>query len=268
VKIDRESKLLWRFEARAHHDVAVDYNGDIFLLVQVPVHAPGIHATADVLDERITILTSDGIERAEISLLDVIRHSPYAFLLPTAMELDQEDVDQLDLLHANHLEVLDGSLDDISPLFRRGNILVSLKHLNVIMILDSDTHQIVWLWGPNNLALQHHPVLLYYGHILVFDNGTERSRVLEIDVPTRVVTWHYESDDLFSSWGGANQRLENGNTLITNTAMGYAYEVTPGGEVVWSFKNPEFDDEGRLNIWQMARYSREQLSFLRDTGWR
>jgi hypothetical protein len=136
------------------------------------------------------VVTGDGIQKTEISLLQVIRASPYAFLLPTARHLDLDGTDQLDLLHANHVEVFDGSRDHVSPFFRRGNILVSLKHLNVIAILDGATHEILWLWGPNNLALQHHPVLLENGRILLFDNGTEESRVLELDVPTGAVTWH------------------------------------------------------------------------------
>jgi len=262
LKIDEESNLLWSFEARAHHDLAVDHNGDIYLLVNAPVRVTEIHPTADVLDERITVVTGEGIKRTEISLLQVIRESPYMFLLPTARHLDLDGVDQLDLLHANHVEVFDGSKSHLSPLFEQGNILVSLKHLNVIAVLDGRTHEIIWLWGPNNLALQHHPVVLETGRILLFDNGIEQSRVIEVDVSTRTVTWHYEDDDFFSEWGGANQRLDNGNTLITNTATGYVREVTTEGEIVWSFANPEFDEEGRLNIWRMTRFSSDQLDFL------
>jgi hypothetical protein len=261
LKIDKESRLLWSFESRVHHGLAVE-DGDIFLLVSEPVLVPEIHPTAAVLDERITVVSGDGIKKTEISLLQAIRASSYAFLLPTARQLDLEGVDQLDLLHANHVEVFDGSRDHVSPLFRRGNILVSLKHLNVIAILDGTTHEILWLWGPNNLALQHHPVLLENGRILLFDNGTEESRVLELDVPTGTVTWHYEADEFFSEWGGSNQRLENGNTLITNSATGYVHEVTPEGKIVWSFANPEFDEEGRFNIWRMTRFSRDRLDFL------
>ena len=262
LKIDKESRLLWSFEARAHHDLAIDVDGSIYLLATRPVRVPEIHPTADVLDERIIVVTGDGIKKTEISLLQAFRASPYAFLLPTARQLDLDSVDQLDLLHANHVEVFDGSRDHVSPLFRRGNILISLKHLNIIAILDGATHKILWLWGPNNLALQHHPVLLENGRILLFDNGTEKSRVLELNVRTGTVTWHYEADEFFSEWGGSNQRLESGNTLITNTATGYVHELTPAGQIVWSFANPEFDEEGRYNIWRMTRFSNDQLDFL------
>lgn len=264
LKIDKESRLLWSFEARAHHSLGVDDGGNIFLLVSQPVLVPEIHPTAEVLDERITIVTGDGKKKGEISLLQVIRDSPYSFLLPTARQLDLEGIDQLDLLHANHVEVFDGRQDSVSALFEQGNILVSLKHLNVIAILDGATHEMLWVWGPNNVALQHHPVPLESGDILLFDNGIEKSRILELDVRTNTVTWHYEAEEFFSDWGGSNQRLENGNTLITNSATGYVHEVTSRGEIVWSFANPEFDEKGRFNIWRMTRLSPEQLDFLSE----
>jgi hypothetical protein len=262
LKLDTDSNLLWSLDARAHHGLATDHKGDIYLLVSSPVRVPELYPTADVVDEVITVLTGDGVKKTEISLLQVIRASPYGFLLPTARELNLNGVDHLDLLHANHVEVFDGSRDHVSPLFRKGNIVVSLKHLNVIAILDGTTREILWLWGPNNVALQHHPVLLENGRILLFDNGTEKSRILELDVPTETITWHYQADDFFSQWGGSNQRLDNGNTLITNSSTGYVNEVTPEGEIVWSFANPKTDEKGRLNIWRMTRFSRDQLGFL------
>ena len=51
-------------------------------------------------------------------------------------------------------------------------------------------------------------------------------------------------------------------TFETYTATGYVHEVTPEGDIVWSFANPEFDEEGRLNIWRMTRFSSDQLDFL------
>jgi hypothetical protein len=38
---------------------------------------------------------------------------------------------------------------------------------------------------------------------------------------------------------GAMQRLPNGSTLINKSAAGRALEVTPAGEIVWQFHNPE-----------------------------
>ncbi len=42
----------------------------------------------------------------------------------------------------------------------------------------------------------------------------------------------------FSELCGTCQRLPNGNTLITESTRGRAFEVTPDKEIVWEFFNP------------------------------
>ena len=37
---------------------------------------------------------------------------------------------------------------------------------------------------------------------------------------------------------GTSQRLPNGNTLITESENGRAFEVVPGGDIVWEYNNP------------------------------
>ena len=43
----------------------------------------------------------------------------------------------------------------------------------------------------------------------------------------------------YSATCGTAQRLANGNTLITESDSGRAFEVTREGEIVWEFWNPE-----------------------------
>jgi hypothetical protein len=79
--------------------------------------------------------------------------------------------------------------------------------------------------------------------VLVFDNQGRpgSSRVLEIDPATQEVTWEYAGTppkSFYTEFCGAAQRLPNGNTLITESEAGRAFEVTPGGDAVWSFASP------------------------------
>jgi hypothetical protein len=266
MKLDRYSNRLWSFETRAHHDLALTAEGDIYLQSRVAVLVPDIHPTLKILDDRIIILTGDGQQKDEISVLELIRNSPHANLLASVHHLDFADnVNELDPIHLNHVEVFDGSKTDYSPLFQKGNILISMKFLNAIAIIDGQSREIIWLWGPNNLALQHQPTLLENGNILLFDNGTEKSRVIEIDPIIRSIVWSYESDDFYSGWGGSVQRLENGNTLITESTKGRVREVTPEGDVVWRFANPAWKAPGdRWTIWRMTRFKETDLTFLED----
>ena len=79
--------------------------------------------------------------------------------------------------------------------------------------------------------------------MLIFDNkdSEARSQVLEFDPFTQKVIWEYsrkKENEFFSRTCGSNQRLANGNTLITETDMGRAFEVTHDKEIVWEYINP------------------------------
>ena len=140
-----------------------------------------------------------------------------------------------------------------------------MRNINTIAIVDGNTREIIWAWGPSNLTFQHQPTFLENGHILIFNNGTSTSEVLELDPMTREVVWRYAAKDFFSATRGSVQRLPNGNTLITESDRGYVFEVTPEKEVVWSFANPAVNRQGvRDPIWRMTRFQPDELPFLLD----
>jgi len=263
-KLDRDSNLLWTLEGRFHHDLWVRPNGEIYVLFRRAVRVTAIHDELDVFEDQVLILGPDGARRDAISLLDVLQKSQFGFLLPSLSPTwdGAEDGGALDVLHANHVEVMDGRLQHLNPLFAAGNLLISVRNINAIFILDGRSRDVLWLWGPTNLTFQHHPTLLENGNILVFDNGIKRSRVLEVELRSRRIVWQYEADHFFSAKRGSNQRLPNGNTLITESDAGYVFEVTRSGEIVWEFANPNISDtEERRAIWRMTRLPASSLDF-------
>jgi len=82
------------------------------------------------------------------------------------------------------------------------------------------------------------------GNILIFDNGIGcrsiahegRTYILEINPATKKIVWKYEKGHRFySATAGVQQRLINGNTLITSSCGGRVFEVTPRGQIVWEW---------------------------------
>ncbi len=267
LKLDRNSNLIWRYDARVHHDAYPADDGKIWTLTHVDRRVPEIDPRFISQLDEVEILSADGHREREISLLDVLKASPYAFLLPRTSGLPlPPDTTTADILHANHVEVFDGSIENGSGIYRRGNFLVSMKNLNSIAIIDGETLKILWLWGPTNLTLQHSPAILPNGDILLFDNGTQISDVVEVDPRRNAVVWRYApAENFFSYIRGAAQRLPNGNTLVTLSMPGYALEVTPAGKTVWKFANPAVSGSGiRDSIYRMTRFSPADLPFLRE----
>ena len=67
------------------------------------------------------------------------------------------------------------------------------------------------------------------------------SKVIEIDPFTQETVWAYRGtpeNGFFTATCGSNQRLPNGNTLITESDAGRAFEVTPDNQIVWEYYNP------------------------------
>jgi hypothetical protein len=168
-----------------------------------------------------------------------------------------------DYFHLNYIGLLpETELGKKDKRFQKGNYLMCLRNVNLVLILDKETKNIVWSWGPGVLDWPHTPSLLDNGNILIFDNGTHRSysRVLEINPVTGGIEWEYKADppeDFFSPYWGSSQRLPNGNTLICESKKGRAFEVTPQGEIVWEFFNPALHQGRRKAIYRIQRFSEE-----------
>ncbi len=268
VKVDRDSKVLWEAPMHVHHDLWPDRDGTIYALTHEPVVVPDIHPTLPIESDAVAVLDASGKLEKTIPVLDLLRRSGYAYLLPRLQNVAIPSGNRLlDVFHLNHVEPLDGSLASRSDIYRKGNLLISIRNLNAIAIVDPEAEKIVWLWGPGNLTYQHHPRMLPDGNILLFDNGTERSQVIELDPLTERVVWRYAPDGFFSGLAGGVQRLANGDTLITESMTGHVFEVTPAGAKVWEYANPEVTPKGLRNgIIRMVRVDPSTLTFLGRSG--
>jgi len=132
-----------------------------------------------------------------------------------------------------------------------GDVLMSQRFTNQLLIIDRKTGDIKWRWGPGELAHPHDAQVLENGNILAFDNGlhricyedtdASRSRIVEVNPKTNEIEWEYEDDvpmNFYSFACSGCQRLPNGNTFICEALVGRLFEVTPEGETVWEYVVP------------------------------
>src|SRR5207237_471577 len=101
-----------------------------------------------------------------------------------------------DYLHTNSVKVLGRARATAFPQFKAGQVLVSLREVNLLAVLDLDTRAVVWATG-GGWRKQHDAEFLDNGHLLVYDNegAGEEARVLEYDPATRAVPWSYAHED-------------------------------------------------------------------------
>ncbi len=178
-----------------------------------------------------------------------------------------------DILHSNTLQVLPAREDG---LWKEGNVLVSVRNMDLIVVLDLEEGKVVWAWGPGDISRQHQPSLLANGNMLIFNNGTAngRSGIIELDPGTREVVWTYgdtpETRFFCGAMGGA-QGLPRHHTLITNSAIGRVFELDQNHRVVWDFFNPDQgynpfgrggDDETIEAIYRLVRVDESSLKTM------
>jgi hypothetical protein len=270
IKLDKNSNLLWEFaDPSPHHDLDLGENGNIHVLTSKRTELPDL-AEGPVQEEFITILSPDGKVLHSYSLIDLILNSSFANLLNR--KIIKTGGFYGHILHANSLEIFNGSLEHKSPLFKKGNILISILMLDTIAIFDLAKQQLVWALGSGLWKSQHQSTLLKNGNMLIFDNkdSENRSQVLEFDPFTQKVVWEYsreKENEFFSRTCGSNQRLANGNTLITETDMGRAFEVTHDKEIVWEYINPYRTGEQNnllAVVPEVVRLNPEAYPFVKD----
>lgn len=279
VKLDKDSRVLWKYAERCHHNVDVAEDGSLYALAneiveQVPPRLAYLPTPCMV--DFVDVISPQGKRTKRIPLLDALSNSPYAALfgklerpkIPgttapsgarTAFYAD--DVQRRDVLHCNSVKVLSRTVAPKYPSFRAGQLLISSRHLDAIFVLDPKSEKVVWAArGP--WQAQHDPSFLDNGHLLLFDNlGSQLgSRILEYDPQTQAFPWIYPGEKekpFLSEIRGMCQRLPNGNTLIVHSDGGKVFEVAPDRELVWSCSF------GQVELYSARRYTPEQLPFLR-----
>ena len=283
VRLDRCGNVVWRLPRRTHHSVTIDEHGDLWV--------PSVKAEHEAPSDRfprlrppfsedsiLQVSATDGKVLREISLLDVLYGSSYeGALFPNAERYVH--LTAADPLHLNHVEPLPSAIAAAFPLFEAGDLLVSMREINLLLVIDPKTEKVKWAkTGP--WVRQHEPHFLPNGRIAVFDNrqienppdraATGKppfaSRLLTVDPSSGRVTVVYEGTlehPFYTDIMGKQQHLPNGNILVTESTAGRAFEITPEGRTVWSFVN-RFDADRVALVEQATRYPESYAAFAAE----
>ena len=245
IKLDKDSKLIWKYMKQAHHDADIAPDGRIFALLHTVIRKPlqGLQAIrTPFIDDQVVVLSAAGEELQAVSVMRAVKNSVYQSILQFA---DPEQP-KGDFLHVNSVTYLDAEKASMLPNAAEGDVLISLRQIDVLAVLDLRNETIKWaVRGP--WRVQHDPDVLADGKLLLFDNRGDlphggTSRVLEFDPHNLAISWEYPGDSnerLYTSIYGSQQRLPNGNTLISESNNGRLLEVTRDKDVVWEYRIPE-----------------------------
>lgn len=261
VKLSWDSKIKWKNEIHGHHDLYVADNGDIYVLALDSTVVFFAGMPFPTLEDYIVVITSNGEIKDNIPLYPFYKkHLSFRTMLQIYKQIIEPDCLMRMVLHKlsgkqllkdihediwfSHTNTIELINEDIDGVCNKGDILLSSRNMCLIGILSLKKQEFVWTWGPREIFGQHQPTLLPNGNIMLLDNGwtgRKYSRMIELDPVTKEIKWEYHADPkekFYTFSRGGNQRLPNGNTLITESEGGRAFEITKDGKIVWEFYNP------------------------------
>ena len=289
--VDWDSNLLWEKRLSVHHDVAISPDGTFYTILREHKIYRDMRVWFDAIvrftargEELRRWSTYDHLSRLKKDLdtrsfLDSVLDSAFAGRPDRGREATEikaaiaKDRYDFDYFHLNTITVLPKTrLGEDDGRFSEENLLVCFRNVNQVLILEKGTYRVLWSWGEGQLQWPHHPTMLENGNILIFDNGIARkySRIIELDPVTKTIVWEYRTkfpEDFYSEARGSAQRLPNGNTLICESDLGRAFEVTPEGEIVWLWFNPATREGRRLTVYRMIRLPKEIVEPLLGRQW-
>ncbi len=270
---DWDGELVWEYQPPEgrwpHHDVEKTDGGNTLLICREEVPEE-IRAEA-AEPERRAMLYADVIlevspekhivwEWRQCLHLDINRR--IGVPAPVDWWGGPENNTLVDWTHTNTVQAIPENhwYDEGDERFRPGNVLMSLRQLDLLLLVDRETGEIVWQYSGDyngGLSGQHDSHMIEKGlpgagNVIVFDNGSSPtsnlahvgcSYVLEVNPTTEEVVWVYDRRQQFhSNFTSSCQRLPNGNTLILESAHRRVFEVTPECETVWEhvFPGPPF----------------------------
>jgi len=274
ARIDKNSNVIWRINDYFHHDVTLGEDGNIYTLTH-SISNEKIDGFPEMKQpyfrDYAVVVSPEGKVLKRIDILDSIvkrlkETGEEAKLYASIYRKNG------DLLHTNTARYVPRAFAEKVPGVEVGQIMISSRSLSMLAVIDPETEEINWtLQGP--WKRQHDPDMLPNGHLLIYDNIGRRvlggkSSIIEYDPVQEKPVWVYteQKHGFDSGIRGCEQKLPNGNVLITEGQGGRILEVTRAKELVWEWISPYRsapDGELTAAVIGANRFSADELPFLK-----
>lgn len=239
-KFDRCSMRIWAERAKVDHNLSFDHEGKIW-----------------------AVMGPDSLGRFDPKTGKRLKRINMKRLMKKNPDIDPLGIRQVDASkgsrfmtkgggywHPNDAEPLPKAYAKAFPQFEVGDLLVSLRSLNLIFVFSPQSLKIKW-WRSGAWRRQHDPDWQADGTITVFNNNMHRdvSTVVKIDPKTYHQQVLYEgSEEKFYTWmRGKHEVLDNGHLVLSSPQQGRVFELNQDGKVVFEFVN-RYDEQKTMLV--------------------
>ncbi len=259
VEVDWDGNVVWQYENRfQHHDFHRRGNGATLVpeWVELPqdLHRK-VRGGYRKPREKLPRLIGDDLVEITADFKEVRRIQTWRLLDPRKDAIDPTSR-RWEWTHINGIDIN-----------AAGDIVFSARNCNLVAVIDGESGKLRFRF--NKAHGQHNPSWLPNGNILIFDNGHDGSKVIEVDPSSGEIVWSYRgapSHQFFSGHISGASRLSSGNVLVCEGTSGRLFEVTRAHEVVWEWINPFVNNDSRgeptVSIYRAHRYDVDHPAFV------
>lgn len=256
---DRCGKVLWKIGGRFHHSIAADGAGAFWTWRD---------------DYMVRAALDDGHALEEIHIEDVIKANPdiTAFEMLTkpgdwkwraltarttlyAATPPKDSPYYIDPFHQNDVDPLTPEKAVLFPDFQPGDVLVSMRHINIVFVMRPSTLKILW-FRQGYTSRQHDPDWSGQGTISVFDNRNHQdaSRIAEFHPAELAPRLRVDGAayQIYTDAGGSHETMPDGGTLIISRNQGRMLHLRKDGSIAFDFLNV-YDETSVLRLYD-ARF--------------
>ena len=272
VKLDRCGRVEWTLQHETHHSVERAEGGGFW----VPGRRTVVEGPSDFppfgepyFEELVLHVSEDGRITRAISVPGLLYDNGLETqMTATGNWFGQGNSEDRELVHFNKIEELTADRAHAFPDFEAGDLMLSLRHYNMLVVFDPETEIIKWHQvGP--WRRQHDPEFDTDGTVVLFNNNVywpgppstegspeQRSTIQRLDPASRRVETVFgdrEGEELLTVIRGKVELLDEGGLLITEFEGGRVIETDANGQIVWEYVN-RYDEDRVAEISEARLY--------------
>lgn len=288
VKLDRCGSIVWTLARESHHSVECAEGGGFWVpgrrFFPKESDSPFPPFETPFFEHTIMRVSEDGALLTEISVPKLFYDNGLEALLTATGHWFRTNMDwDREILHLNKIAELSSATAKDFSMFEAGDLALSIRELNLVLVINPDTRKIKW-WRIGPWLRQHDPEFKPGGKIVVFNNNIYAtafgdisgdvcsisvprvSNIMEIDPSSeehRIIYGGVRGQEMLSIIRGKLELRPNGGLLVTEFEGGRVFETDMAGRIIWEYIN-RYDSDEVAEITEARIYPESYFSFSVD----
>ena len=280
--IDRCGRVLWTLKRPSHHSIERAEQGGFWIPGSrvIPKGEPSRFPPFEppFVESTVMLVSAQGEVVREISIEQLFYDNGLEAVLTSAAAIYQQrgfNAWNREIVHVNKVAELGSAVAADFPAFAAGDLLLSFRNNNLLMVFGPDTGKIKW-WRIGPSLRQHDPEFAAGGSIVMFNNNiylealaladrtTKRtsldtprvSNILAVNPTTGASTVLFGQknvQEMLSVTRGKVDLTPGGGLLVTEFDGGRVFETDATGRIVWEYIN-RYDADEVSEITEARRY--------------